>query len=139
MVDLSLDLNPLHVGNPTYRDLLVVNGDLALTSDANPLGTNPILQDILQRLKFFLGEWFLDTSQGIPYYQQILVKNPDQAKITAIFRNVILGTPGVLQLTAFTLGANFPSRLVTIQFTCLTTTGTVSYSGTLSPVTGGQT
>lgn len=138
MVDLSLDLDPTHQGQPTYRDLLVVNGDLALTADANPAGANPILQDILQRLRFFLGEWFLDNSQGIPFYQQILVKNPDISKVEAIFRNVILGAPGVQQLTGFSISLNSLTRVSNITFSCLTTSGPVSYSGTISPVTGGQ-
>ena len=53
MVDISLDLNPANIAQPGYKDLLVVDRDLALTSDANPSGTNPVLQNILQRLRFF--------------------------------------------------------------------------------------
>lgn len=139
MADLSLDLNPLHVAFPTYRDLLVVNNDLCLTSDANPAGTNPILQDILTRLRFGLGEWFLDNSQGIPYLQQVLVKNPDISKITAIFQNTIMGTPGVIQLTSFSMTVNTAKRFATVQFACVTTSGPVSYNGSVSPVTGGLT
>lgn len=139
MVDISLDLDPAHKNQPGYRDLLIINNDLVLTSDANPVGTNPILQDILQRMRFFLGEWFLDNTQGLPYFQQILIKNPDQSKIDAIFSNLILGTPGVLQLSSYSFDSNKAKRVLTVSFNCVTTSGTVSYSGTIAPVTGGQT
>lgn len=139
MVDISLDLDPNHKTLPTYKDLLVVDDDLVLTSDSDPNGTNPVLQNILQRMRFFLAEWFLDNTQGLPYFQQILVKNPDQSKIDAIFTNLILGTPGVTQLTAYSFNVNKPNRILDVEFKCQTTSGIVSYSGTLSPITGGQT
>ena len=143
MADIALDLNPLHVGLATYKDILIVNNDISLTSDAyppntQPLATNPVLQNILQRMRFFLGEWFLDNTQGLPYFQQILVKNPDQSKVDAIFVNVIMGTPGVTTLSAYSFAPNFSKRILVVSFTSITTSGVVSYSGTLAPVTGGQ-
>lgn len=137
MVDLSLDLNPAHKGQQGYRDLLVLGGDLVLTSDADPDGTNNILQDILQRLCFFLAEWFLDNTQGLPYFQQILVKNPDQSKVDSIFVNAIMGTPGVTQLSSYSFTVNRATRVLSISFSCITTSGVVSYSENI-PITGGN-
>lgn len=143
MADIALDYNPLHKGTSAYKDLLVVNGSLLLTSDAYPIGqvpvlaTNPILQDVIQSISFFLAEWFLDNTQGLPYWQQILIKNPDQSKIDAIFKNVILGRPGVQQLSQYSFSPNFVTRVLTITFRAVTTQGVVVYSGTLNPVTGG--
>lgn len=139
MVDISLDLDPTHKTLPSYKDLRVVDDDLVLTSDADPNGTNPVLQNILQRMRFFLAEWFLDNTQGLPYFQQILVKNPDQSKVDAIFTNLILGTPGVTQLASYSFIINKANRILEVDFKCQTTTGIVSYSGNLSPITGGQT
>lgn len=137
MVDLSLDLsNPL---SSTFGDLLVIDGDLVLTSDADPRGTNPILQDIVQSIRFFLAEWFLDNTQGLPWFQQILVKNPNQSAIDAIFKNVILGRPGVLQLASYSFDSNFTNRTLNVSFSAVTTSGTVNYNGTLTPVGGGTT
>ena len=66
MTDIALDLDQ---NSPTYRDVQIVNGDLQL------VGAGPaILQHILQRLGIFLGEWFLDNTIGVPYFQQVLVK-----------------------------------------------------------------
>jgi hypothetical protein len=128
MADLSLDLDK---SSGTYKDLLVLNNDLVLTKDANPIGTNPVLQNILQRLGLFLGEWFLDNTKGVPWLQQILVKNPDIAAIDAIILNTILGTIGVVQLNFYTFTPNFAERTLEIAFTALTTQGKVDYSGTL--------
>lgn len=129
MADLSLDLNPL---SPTYGDLLVINGDLVLTSDANPSGANPVLQDILIRLRTFAGEWFNDNTLGVPWFQNILVKNPDVSLVNSILKNEILSTPGVLHLDSFTSKVSMAPRKLTVAFSCTSQTGTISYSGQLT-------
>lgn len=135
MVDISLDLNP---ASPNYKDFLVVNNDLILTSDAQIGGNNPVLQDVIQRISMFLGEWYLDNTQGVPWFQQILVKNPNQSDIDAIFTNIILGTPGVQSLTNYSFSPNFAKRTLSIKFSLLTSSGTVNYNGTLAPVNAGN-
>lgn len=135
MADVSLQLDQ---AAPGYKDLMVIDNDLVLTSDADPAGSDPILQNTLQRMRFFLGEWFLDNTQGLPWFQQILVKSPDQSKIDAIFVNVILGTPGVTQLIAYDFTVDRASRKLTVRFSCQTTTGKVNYSGSIAPVSGGS-
>lgn len=129
MADLSLDLNKT---SGTYKDLLLLDGDLVLTADADSRGANNILQNILQRMSFFLGEWFLDNTQGLPWFQQILVKGPDQSKIDAIFQNAIMGTPGVTQLLSYTFTPNTTARTLNVTFVAMTTSGKVNYSGNLS-------
>jgi hypothetical protein len=123
MVDISL--------LETSGDWQLSNGDLVLTSDAQSIGTNPILQDILQKIKFFQGEWFLDNSLGVPWFQQILVKNPDLAKIEAIFIDLILSVPGVDALVSFEFTPNLPNRSFTLSFQAQTTMGDIDYSGTI--------
>ena len=136
MADLSLDLNPADIGMPAYRDLLRINGDFVLTQDVNPAGTNPVLQNILQRLRFFLGEWFLDNTKGVPWFQQILVKGAIPGSIDAIFQNAILGTPGVLTLLSYSSQENRADRTFHVTFTVKTASGTVSYSDNVLPVQG---
>ena len=128
MADLSLDLNK---GSSTYGDLLLLNGDLVLTSDANPNGTNPVLQNIVQRLRWFQGEWFLNVNGGVPYLQTIFIKGQSLSKIEAIFFSVISNTPGVVVITSFSVSFNSLTRLLTISFQCQTTSGPIDYSGTL--------
>ena len=115
-------------GSPTYGDLLIVNSDLCLTSDANPAGTMAILQDVVQRLRTFLGEWFMDTSAGVPWLQQILVKGVSLAVVDELIQNAILATPGVLQLANYSSTANSVGRFLSVSFSLITSSGTVSYT-----------
>ncbi len=107
-----------------FNDLVVEDGDLQIVQ-----GKEAILQDVLQRLRVFLGEWFLDTTVGLPYFQEILVKNPDQGKIDALFINQVLGTPGVVQLDSWSFQVDLTRRILTVAFKAQTTDGTVDYAG----------
>lgn len=80
--------------------LLTLAGDLDFSSGGLQIveGADEIAQKLFTRLQFFLGEWFLDRRQGIPYYEKILIKNPDLVIIQSIFREAILETPGVTSL-----------------------------------------
>lgn len=128
MADLSLDLNK---ASSTYNDLRVVSGDLILTADVASGGTQPVQQDVLQRLRMFLGEWFLDNTAGVPWFQQILVKNPDRSKIDALLLNTILGTPGVLSVTNYKFTPNMAARTLRVEFNAQSTSGPINYSGTV--------
>lgn len=123
MSDIKLDLDPT---SPNFNDLLLVNGDLVLVN-----GTEGILQNVLQRLRTYFGEWFLNNSIGVPYFQQILVKNPDQGKIDGIFINAILGTVGIDSLTDYSFELNTETRMLNITFKAIATTGPVTYAGQL--------
>lgn len=120
-MDLGLDLNK---GSPNVNDLRIANNDLVLVDS-----TEAIKQDVLQRLRFFRGEWFLDNTIGIPYYQQILVKNPSQEKIDALFIATILGTPGIIQLNQYAFRSVAQTRELFVTFSAQSTQGTVNYSG----------
>jgi len=75
-------------------------GDLSVSAAGVIRLTDGTLETVAQRLKIklrtFLGEWFLDTQVGLPYYQSILgQKNPDLAPIRSIFRSALLADPDV--------------------------------------------
>ena len=64
------------------KDLLLdKDGDLYLTPNGDISLTDSVRQAILIRLRWFLGEWIFNTSFGMPYYSQILIKNPSTAVI----------------------------------------------------------
>lgn len=62
-------------------------------------------QSVAQLLKIklltFLGEWFLDTDNGVPYYQQIFGKVRSKAAVDAIFRQKISEEPEVVEIVEF--------------------------------------
>jgi len=61
---------------------------------------------------FFKGEWFLDTRQGIPYVQYVLVKTPNLPLIASIFARVVNYCPGVAALLELSL--NYDPRARTL-------------------------
>jgi hypothetical protein len=112
MSDLLLDT--------VTNDLSVVSGDLVIVDkDA------AIRQRLLETLRLFLGEWFLDTSKGLPYYQSILIKNPNLDVIEGLLRNAILNTDGVEQLTEFTFNYSSAGRTLSVSFQAQSSNGTL--------------
>ena len=107
----------------TTNDLELLNGDLQLTSS-----DDAIRQHIVQRLKTFLGEWFLDLSVGVPYFQEILKKNPNAQVVDGIFKQTILDTPGVVELLEFELDFEAASRKLKVNCSIRTQDGVIDFS-----------
>lgn len=124
-MNFALDLTSK--SSPTYRDLLITNGDLVMVS-----GTSEVLQSILTTLATYYGEWFMDNSIGVDYFNQILVKNPDQAHVDALLIDAILGVPGVVQLLEYTATPDFITRQISVEFSVLSVNGIVDYSGSVA-------
>jgi len=104
-----------------------VNSDLLLdpvTHDLDLSGLNlHIAQDsqataqrLKVRLKLFKGEWFLDTTQGIPYYQNILLKAPDLNLARSTLRTAISTVPHVTSIKTFDFDLDSPTRTLTTNF-----------------------
>ncbi|CAB3660924.1 hypothetical protein LMG26696_03367 [Achromobacter pulmonis] len=79
-------------------------------------GAERVAQQIKVTLLAFLGEWFLDTSFGVPYFDQVLVKNPDRAAIEAVFRARILDVPGVSRVRRLSLAIDRARRVLSVEF-----------------------
>jgi hypothetical protein len=109
MANLELD---------TAGDLLVTNNALTIVE-----GDAAIRQHLSTRLQFFKGEWPMDQRLGVPYYEYVLVKNPDLSLVRSIFRKAILDTPGIDTLEEFTLSYDNPSRVLGLSFTAKKTDG----------------
>lgn len=120
------DIKLINDGNSVYdHDILVENFDFVILND----GIDRVVQDLRIRLWFFLGEWFLNISAGVPFYQDIKIKNPDLNAIEAIFKEVIFNTDDVLEIISFDLDFNSAQRKMTVQFEVNTTfgrTGTIT-------------
>lgn len=92
-------------------DLAIENGDLVLTE-----GSEAVRQHLKQRLQTFLNEWFLDARVGVPYYEHVLVKNPEPLVLDSVFKSVILNTPGVEKLLEFDIDVEQATRKMTLLF-----------------------
>lgn len=90
-------------------DIAIVNGDFYFVT-----GIDATIQYLNQYLRLFLTEWFLDETQGIPYLDEIFIKNPNPVTIDSIFKAKIIQCPGIIELLAFSLSIDSPTRLLTI-------------------------
>lgn len=76
---------------------LDASGNLVFVTDAEAIG-----QHVRQRLKFWAGEWFLNTEAGIDWTRYILGRAPSEQPIAeAVIKREILQTPGVAEILAF--------------------------------------
>ena len=110
MYDLALNVDSW--------DLVFHNNDLMLIDNAERIG-----QQIKITLQFWFSEWFLDTTQGIPYLEHIAIKNPNLQHIRQIFRNAIMSVDGVDSVTELTLNVNAKERILSVNYTANTSAG----------------
>ena len=100
-------------------DILVIDGKFELL--------NTIQEAVKQRLtitlRTFLGEYFLDISQGIPYRQQIFNKGITPKETDAIFLAKILEDRDVIKVTSFSSTYTSSNRGYDLNFEVLTTDG----------------
>lgn len=108
---------PTPVSKLQYAELYLdpLTGDIAIPIQI-VRGEHAVLQRIMVRFRFFLGEWFLDQRLGVPYYRDILKKNPNSILISFIFRQVLLGTPGVASVASFSASLDRATRKLTANF-----------------------
>lgn len=102
------------------------DGDLALDlMGATRLigGAQRVRQQVEITLRAFFGEWFLDTSFGVPYLEEILTKSPDRASIEAVLRSRIVDVPGVTAVRRLDLEMDRTARALRVTFEAETAEG----------------
>ena len=112
MKDLTLD--------PFNHDLLITNFDLSTVDDVDQ-----ITQNLGIRLRFFLGEWFLNIGVGVPYYQSILVKSPNQINVESALKSEIINTVGISEILSFASQYDNRTRQFSLQFSALSDAGPI--------------
>lgn len=109
------------------------DGDMTFGSQqADFLRNTPetVAQAVVTRLKLWLGEWFIDQTEGTPYQQAILGKHT-RASIEPAIRSRILETQGVTGIEQFNLSIDPDERKVTINATISTEYGPAVVQGVL--------
>jgi len=103
------------------NDLAIENNRLVLTENNSD---EEIRQRLLQNLRFFLSEWVLDKTVGLPYFQAVFVKGTPPEIVEAAFKDAIIGTDGVDFLSRFDpLDLNSATRSLTVSFDVQTING----------------
>lgn len=101
--DLAMDVST--------SDLIVQCGDLMIVDNAER-----VAQQVLITLREWLGEWFLKTSDGIPYLEYILVKTPNEAHIRQILTQAIESVEGVRDVTELDFTFNHVLRTLAVAY-----------------------
>ncbi|MEJ8308613.1 hypothetical protein [Agrobacterium larrymoorei] len=102
-VGLSLD-------EATNDLFLNPDGSLALAVDALAVG-----QHARQRLQTHSGEWFLDTTCGVPWLDQVLGRSYNPALAESLVRAEIMNTDGVTEITSCSVSFERNTRGVVIN------------------------
>lgn len=86
--------------DPSTWDLAIdANGNVAVASDPYSQA-----QDAASAIKLFKGELWYDTSQGIPYFSEILGRRPPVSLAKIKFVAAALSVPGVVSAQVFVTG-----------------------------------
>lgn len=122
MIDLALD--PITHDWPTPS--IANNYDLPVVD-----GIDQISQNLNIRLRFFSGEWYLNTLVGVPYFQYFFIKNPNRIQVETFLKDTIIDTPGVTELLKFASDFDGKTRLFSVNFTAQTESGDVQIEAQL--------
>lgn len=123
MADLMLQLAAAAQGTEAYGDLaLSDSGDLIVNTSQDA-----VRQAVELRLRAASGDWFMDTSAGLPY-SQFFKSGQYDPMMDSLIKNQILATPGVLGLLSWNVSVSRATKVVTIAFEAETDTGTIVFS-----------
>jgi hypothetical protein len=117
------------------------DNDLALRLNARGKKSLVLVKDevvagtikLRNRLQLFLGEWFLDTRIGVPYYQVVLVKNPDLSLVRRMFTKVILSIPVLATVPSLVFSYDKRTRAAGFTFTAYASDGRKVTGGSGEP------
>jgi hypothetical protein len=103
------------------NDIVLQNGDILMIDNAER-----VAQQIAITLRFWLGEWFLNATEGVPYLEYILVKQPNTAHIRQILTEQIQSVEGVKAVTNMELTFDQRERHLLVEYAADTDYGLVT-------------
>lgn len=93
-------------------------------------GIEAILQDVASSVRLFLGELYYDTSQGVPYFGQVLGHLPPSQLLQAQLEVAGKTVPGVTGIVCTFKSFTARTLTGTLTVTAGSRTGTVSFGAT---------
>jgi len=97
--------------------LLTPDGDLNINEWGDISLTDSVRQAVRVRLQWFFNEWRFAPQFGVPYFEDILIKNPDLERVRQIIRDEALSVDEVQDARNITIRVDRPARsaLVTLE------------------------
>jgi hypothetical protein len=108
--------NTLLLDQTTWDLCADAAGNIAMASDPYA-----IAQDVASSVRTFLGECWYDTTDGIPYFQEVLGQAPPSALLKSLIEKQALKVPEVAKAVC-TL-SSFAGRTLTGTIQVTTSTG----------------
>lgn len=102
-------------------DIYLVNGDAQTTS----VGAEDLAQRLRIRLNTFQGEWFMDNTLGIDWWNRVMGKNRSKMAVDALIQDAILKEPDALQIVSYTSSIS-TDRKFSCSFRVRTEDGAIS-------------
>lgn len=100
--------------------LLQKDGDLFVSPSGDIVLSDSVAQKINIRLKWFEGEWRWNEDEGLPYFEELFVKNPDTDSFEGMIREKIFEVDEVTEVRNVSIVYDEESRKAYIQYTALT-------------------
>ena len=95
-------------------------------------GLESLRQRVIEHLKLFRGEYYLDTSRGIPYFDEVFTRPVQPGMVSAVISSGILEkSPEVTGIKDIRLTFDTPSRSVIFEVTVDTVYGPMDLEGSL--------
>jgi hypothetical protein len=102
-------------------DISLVNGDAQTTG----IGAEDLAQRLRIRLNTFQGEWFMDNTLGIDWWNRVMGKNRSKMAVDALIQDSILKEPDALQIVSYTSSIS-SDRKFSCSFRVRTENGAIS-------------
>ena len=105
------------------------NGDIVTSGKSWAYDVEAIAQTVKTRLRLFLGEYFRDISDGMPWFEKmdgtegILGKGYSLSQVESLIRMRIARTEGVIKLLKFGMDFRQNERYFTVDCTIMTKYG----------------
>lgn len=96
--------------------LLTGDGDLHITEQGDIRLTDSVRQAVKIRLLWFFGEWRFAPRFGVPYWEEILVKNPNLERIRRIVKNEVMSVEEVNAVRNITINWDKATREARILY-----------------------
>lgn len=103
------------------RDIVVTDGDLQLVS-----GNDEKIQRLDLRLLSFVGDFFIDLTDGIPYWGGVFGRGVNEADLYGIYSDAITNVDGIQAVVELNIRVEASTRQLFVSGTCYLDDGTLS-------------
>lgn len=91
-----------------------VDGDIVTSGEHFASGKEATRQSVIRRLRLFLGEFFLDATDGTDWFGGVLGKTRQDFAEATLKRRIIT-TPGIIGISSFSLTIEQRERRISVQ------------------------